>query len=70
MGLNDDVTKGSKRVAANVPGLALVVDGHTHTKVEEPVTVYGGFEKDREHLNTAVRPNTMGMSAAAAPSSR
>jgi 5'-nucleotidase/UDP-sugar diphosphatase len=39
IGLYDDVTKGSKRVAANVPGLALVVDGHTHTKVEEPVMI-------------------------------
>ncbi|MCF6334973.1 MAG: 5'-nucleotidase C-terminal domain-containing protein, partial [Spirochaetales bacterium] len=39
MGLYDDVTKGSKRLAAKVPGLALIVDGHTNTKVEEPVMI-------------------------------
>lgn len=39
----DEVEKdgvwGSKRLAAEVPGLALVVDGHTHTKPDEPIMV-------------------------------
>ncbi|MCK5672165.1 MAG: 5'-nucleotidase C-terminal domain-containing protein [Spirochaetales bacterium] len=39
MGLYPELTEGSKAVAAQVPGLALVIDGHTHTKLEEPVMV-------------------------------
>lgn len=39
MGLYDDVNEGSKRLAAQVPGLAALIDGHTHTKLEEPVWV-------------------------------
>ncbi len=39
VGLYDSEDKGSKRIARDVPGLALVVDGHTHTKVEEAVMV-------------------------------
>ena len=39
MGLYPEITEGSKAVAAQVPGLALVIDGHTHTKLEEPVMV-------------------------------
>ncbi len=39
MGIYDDASMGSKRLATQVPGLALVVDGHTHTKLEEPVMV-------------------------------
>ena len=39
MGIYDDAAKGSKKIAAGVPGLALVIDGHTHTKVEEPIMI-------------------------------
>ena len=39
MGLYSDETKGSKRLAAEVPGIAMIVDGHTHTKTEEPVFI-------------------------------
>ncbi len=39
MGIYSDASKGSKRIAAEVPGIALVVDGHTHTKVEEPIWI-------------------------------
>ena len=39
LGIYDDETKGSKKVAAQVPGLALVIDGHSHTKVEEPIMI-------------------------------
>ena len=39
MGIYSDATKGSKRLAAEVPGLAMIVDGHTHTKTEEAVWV-------------------------------
>lgn len=39
MGIYSDGSMGSKRLAAEVPGIALVVDGHTHTKVTEPIWV-------------------------------
>ena len=39
MGIYDDAGMGSKRLAEQVPGLALVIDGHTHTKLEDPVMV-------------------------------
>ena len=39
MGIYDDVTKGAERLAAKVPGLAVVISGHTHTKVEKPIMV-------------------------------
>ncbi|MDJ0785111.1 MAG: 5'-nucleotidase C-terminal domain-containing protein [Desulfosarcinaceae bacterium] len=39
MGIYDDAETGSKRLAAAVPGLALIVDGHTHTHLDEPVMV-------------------------------
>ena len=39
MGLYDEETKGSKRLAVGVPGIAMIVDGHSHTKTEEPVWV-------------------------------
>jgi 5'-nucleotidase/UDP-sugar diphosphatase len=42
MGIDEaemDSAWGSKRLAAEVPDLALVVDGHTHTKLDEPVMV-------------------------------
>ncbi len=37
MGLYDDSAKGSKRLANQVPGIALIIDGHTHTMLKEPV---------------------------------
>jgi 5'-nucleotidase / UDP-sugar diphosphatase len=39
MGIYDDDTLGSRRLAAEVPGLALVIDGHTHTRLDAPVMV-------------------------------
>jgi len=39
MGIYDSEEEGSKRLAAQVPGLAMIVDGHTHTKTEEPVMI-------------------------------
>ncbi len=41
MGLYDNDSKGSRRLAANVPGLAMIVDGHSHSMIEEPVVVNG-----------------------------
>jgi len=38
MGIYDE-SKGSMLLAKEVPGLAMIVDGHTHTKTEEPVFV-------------------------------
>ncbi len=37
MGLYDDNTRGSRRVAANVDGIDLIVDGHSHSKIDEAV---------------------------------
>lgn len=39
MGIYDSDAMGSRRLAAEVPGLALVIDGHTHTHLDEPVMV-------------------------------
>lgn len=39
MGIYDDNNTGSKRLAAKVPGISLVIDGHTHTKLETPVMI-------------------------------
>lgn len=41
MGLWDNETRGSKRLAAKVKGIDLIVDGHTHTNLTEPVYVNG-----------------------------
>ncbi len=39
MGIYDDTSKGALNLAAKVPGLAVVISGHTHTKVEKPMMV-------------------------------
>jgi len=39
MGIYENESKGSKRLAAKVPGIALIVDGHTHTTMDQPVFV-------------------------------
>ena len=39
VGIYNDVNEGSERIAAQVPGIDLVVDGHTHTMVEEPIMI-------------------------------
>jgi len=41
MGLYDDNQHGSRKIAANVPGIDLIIDGHSHTKLSEPVYVNG-----------------------------
>jgi 5'-nucleotidase / UDP-sugar diphosphatase len=39
LGLYGSRNRGSVRLAREVPGIDLVVDGHTHTRIEEPVRV-------------------------------
>ncbi len=39
VGIYDDIDRGSERIAANVPGIHLIIDGHTHTKTEKPIMV-------------------------------
>ena len=41
LGIWDNETRGSKRLAAKVKGIDLIVDGHTHTDLTEPVYVNG-----------------------------
>jgi 5'-nucleotidase/UDP-sugar diphosphatase len=39
MGIYDSTEKGSKRLALEVDGIDLIVDGHSHTKLDAPITV-------------------------------
>lgn len=39
MGIYDSVRKGSKRLGSEVDGIDLIVDGHTHTKIDFPIFV-------------------------------
>jgi 5'-nucleotidase / UDP-sugar diphosphatase len=39
MGIYDDPENGSKRLAKYVPGIDLIVDGHTHTQLKEPIYI-------------------------------
>ncbi len=43
MGVYSNPNEGSKRLAANVPGIALIVDGHTHTKLTKPIWIENKF---------------------------
>ena len=39
MGIWDDNARGSRRLAASVKGIDLIIDGHTHTDLTEPLYV-------------------------------
>ncbi|MBI5591532.1 MAG: 5'-nucleotidase C-terminal domain-containing protein [Deltaproteobacteria bacterium] len=39
MGIFEDGSAGSKKLAAKVPGIALIIDGHSHTELEKPVMI-------------------------------
>jgi 5'-nucleotidase/UDP-sugar diphosphatase len=39
MGIFENEETGSKRLAKNVPGIDLIVDGHSHTRLTEPLYV-------------------------------
>jgi 5'-nucleotidase/UDP-sugar diphosphatase len=39
MGIYEDANMGSKKLAKEVPGIDLIVDGHSHTQITEPVVV-------------------------------
>ncbi|HEX3043469.1 MAG TPA: 5'-nucleotidase C-terminal domain-containing protein [Bacillota bacterium] len=39
MGIYEDDETGSKRLAKYVPGIDLIIDGHTHTKLTEPIYI-------------------------------
>ena len=39
MGIWDDKARGSRRLAASVKGIDLIIDGHTHTDLTEPLFV-------------------------------
>ncbi|MFH1490906.1 MAG: 5'-nucleotidase C-terminal domain-containing protein [Pseudomonadota bacterium] len=42
MGLYDSGNRGSKRLARQVEGIDLIVDGHTHTRLDAPVWAQSG----------------------------
>ncbi|UCG21756.1 MAG: 5'-nucleotidase C-terminal domain-containing protein [Deltaproteobacteria bacterium] len=39
LGIYDSTSRGSKRLAREVSGIDLIVDGHSHTKLDSPVVV-------------------------------
>ena len=39
LGIYDSVSRGSKRLAMEVSGIDLIVDGHTHTKLDSPIVI-------------------------------
>jgi 5'-nucleotidase/UDP-sugar diphosphatase len=39
LGIYDSPDRGSRRLAAEVPGIDLIVDGHSHTPLDEPIMV-------------------------------
>ena len=39
LGIYDDDERGSKKLAKYVPGINLIIDGHSHTKMTDPVYV-------------------------------
>lgn len=39
LGVYNDEEQGSKRLAKYVPGIDLIVDGHSHTKLEAPIII-------------------------------
>jgi len=39
LGIYDSFSKGSKRLAHEVSGIDLIVDGHSHTKLDSPIVV-------------------------------
>ncbi len=41
LGLYDNENLGSRRLAKNVSGIDLIIDGHSHTQMKEPVVVNG-----------------------------
>lgn len=41
MGLDEVYKPGSRGLAAAVPGIDLIIDGHSHTRIKEPVVVNG-----------------------------
>jgi len=47
MGIYGNTSKGSERLAAKVPGIAVIVDGHTHTELTQPVFVKNEITGER-----------------------
>jgi 5'-nucleotidase/UDP-sugar diphosphatase len=52
LGIFESPKKGSKRLAAEVGGIDLIVDGHSHTKLEAPIVVK---HRDSEHETPIVQ---------------
>lgn len=41
LGIWKDTSKGAERIAANVDGIDLIIDGHTHTRLDAPLMTHG-----------------------------
>ncbi len=39
MGIQESMQKGSKKLASEVSGIHLIVDGHTHTNLDQPIII-------------------------------
>lgn len=59
MGLYDTNTKGSRKLAAAVPELAMIIDGHSHTMIEEPVVENGVAIVQARHWGLYVGNGTL-----------
>ena len=50
LGIYDSLEQGSKRLAAEVAEIDLIVDGHTHTRLDAPIIVRNGDEPDHKTI--------------------
>ncbi len=49
LGVYPDADRGSRRLASQVPGIDLIVDGHSHTRLDQPIRV-SHPDSDRDTL--------------------
>lgn len=54
LGIYDDNHRGSKRLAYNVDGIDLIIDGHSHTNLEEPLKVRNSYIVQAWHWGLTV----------------
>jgi len=47
MGIYENSERGSKKLASKVSGIDLIIDGHSHTMLEEPIIIKNPASEDR-----------------------